>query len=78
MSEAENILQTIRSAIQNFVAPELREIKVRLDSIEKQQEMQFRALLSAIRESKAEAELSTVKMISTLSERVAVLESKQQ
>lgn len=78
MSEAENILQTIRSAIQDFVAPELREIKVRLDSIEKQQEMQFRALLSAIRESKAEAELSTVKMISTLSERVAVLESKQQ
>lgn len=78
MSEAENILQTIRSAIQDFIAPELREIKVRLDSIEKVQEMQFRALLSAIRESKAEAELSTVKMISTLSERVAVLESKQQ
>lgn len=95
MMTEENILQTIRSAIQDFVAPELREIRVRLDSLEKridarfegfddkmdslgkQQEMQFRALMSAIHESKAESELSTLKLISQLSERVAVLESKR-
>lgn len=142
MSEpaAGDLFQTVRTAIQDLVAPELREIKVRLDALEKLQETQcrslqsqnqslyeiqetqyqslqsryqtlrqhqesqyrspqfqyqslrehqdsqykavrdqqdahFQALMAAIHEFKAKSELDTLKMITALSERVAVLEA---
>ena len=86
MSEAENIAQTIRKVIQDLVAPEVRElkaevrglrdeVKVRFDSLEARSDAQFKAIMAAIGQSKAESELSTFKAISALSERVAALEA---
>ena len=82
----ENALQTLQHAIQDVIAPDVRELKVRVASIEKQMETHynslrdqmdtnFRALLSAIGESKAKNELDTYKLISALTERVVALES---
>lgn len=88
MSEplTENIIQTVRSAIQDFVAPSVRELSVRMESLEKRneeqyrsirdnQDSQFRALMSAIGEARAKSDLETFKLISALTERVAALEA---
>ena len=82
----DNVLQTLQHAVQDVIAPDVRELKIRVASIEKQMETQynslrdqqeanFKALLAAIGESKAKNELDTYKLISALTERVAVLES---
>ena len=68
MSESENILQTIKTTVQDFVAPDVRELKLRMTSLEDQVEVQFealkvqsdaqfKALMAAISQSKAESEL---------------------
>ena len=100
---SENLLQTLQQLIQDVIAPDVRELKVRMASLEKQNEVQFQAisqrfdssdarfksldekhdaqfqaLLSAIAESKAQAELSSLRVLSVLSERMAVLESQRQ
>ncbi len=112
---AENILETLQHVIQDVIAPDVRELKVRVASLEKQMDVrfaavneklvamnekmdaqfkafsektdtqfkalsektdaQFRALMAAIGESKAQSELNTMRLLSSLSERVAVLES---
>ena len=91
----DNILETLQHAIQDVIAPDVRELKVRLASLEKQMDVrfaamneklevinekmdaQFKALMAAIGESKAQSELTTFRLLSSLSERVAVLESHQ-
>ena len=84
----DNILETLQHAIQDVIAPDVRELKVRLASLEKQVDMQFaamndkidsqfKAIMAAIGESKAQSELTTFRLLSSLSERVAVLESHQ-
>ena len=132
----ENVLQTLQKLVQDVIAPDVRELKVRVASLEKdldvrfnavdlrfnaidqllnamdqktdqrfnamdqkidqrfnamdqkidqrfnamdqKNELQFQAIMSAISESKAQGELATMRAITALSERVAVLESRQQ
>ena len=82
----DNALQTLQHAIQDVIAPDVRELKVRVASIERQMETQynslrdqqeanFKALMSAIGESKAKNDLETYKLIAALTERVVALES---
>ncbi len=102
MGETENILQTIKSTIQDIVAPDVRElkaqmgalgsrmdtlgermtslenqIKVQFDSFQRQSDAQFRAIMAAIQQSKAESELLLYKQTSALSERVTALEFRR-
>lgn len=101
---ADNVLQTLQHLIQDVIAPDVRELKVRLAALEKQSETQynsletlygslekqsdtqynslrdqqeanFKALMSAIGESKAKQDLDTYKLIAALTERVAALEA---
>ena len=83
---ADNVLQTLQHVIQDVIAPDVRELKVRLAALEKQSETQynslrdqqeanFKALMSAIGESKAKQDLDTYKLIAALTERVAALEA---
>lgn len=85
---AENVLQTLQQLVQDVIAPDVRELKVRLTSLEKQVDVrfdameqktdaQFRAIMAAIAESKAQAELTNMRLIASLSERVAVLEAQR-
>ena len=89
MGETENILQTIKKTVQDIVAPDIRELKVRASSFEdyvkfqfetmqRQSDAQFKALMAAISQSKAESELSTYKQIAAWSERVTALEAHRQ
>ena len=103
MSETENILQTIKTTIQDLVAPDVRELKaqmaalqsrmtslegrmvslesemkVQFDAFQRQSDAQFRAIMAAIQQSRAEMELSTYKQIATLSERMTALEAQRQ
>ncbi len=98
---SDNIVQTLQHLLQDVIAPDVRELKVRVTSLEKQidvrfnavdqrftsidqrfnaldqkMDAQFRALLAAISESKAQADLSSMRLFASLSERVAVLESR--
>ena len=92
---SENVLQTLQQLIQDVIAPDVRELKVRVTSLEKQIDIRFdalegrlkasdqktdahyKAILAAIAESKAQAELTNLRVISALSERVAILESQR-
>jgi hypothetical protein len=49
----------------------------RFETLEKKSDAQFNALLSAISESRAQAELTNMRVIAALSERVAVLEAQR-
>lgn len=82
------MLQTLQQLVQDVIAPDVRELKVRSASLEKQMDVrfdaldqkidaQFKAIMSAIAESKAQAELTSMRVIAALSERVAVLESRR-
>ena len=86
---AENVLQTLQQLVQDVIAPDVRELKVRLSSLEKQMDVrfdasdqksdaQFKAIMAAIAESKAQAELTNLRVVAALSERVAVLEARRQ
>ncbi len=103
MSETENVLQTIKTTVQDIVAPDVRELKVRMLGLEgrmsglegrmsaledqsraqfevsqRQSDVQFKALMAAISQVRAELELSSYKQIAALSERVAALEARRQ
>ena len=110
MSETENILQTIKTTIQDLVAPDVRELKARMTALEsrmgsleariasvegrmgsleseikaqfeafqRQSDAQFRAIMAALQQKRAEVELLTYKQIAALSERVAALEAHRQ
>jgi uncharacterized small protein (DUF1192 family) len=82
----ENIAETVQKAIQDLVAPDVRELKVlvvalqkqidqRFDAQSKDSDAQFRALMATFGEFKAQSELASV---AALSERVAVLEARHQ
>ena len=62
---SENLLQTLQQLVQDVIAPDVRELKVRLASLEKLVEVrfdamdqktdaQFKAIMAAISESKAQ------------------------
>jgi hypothetical protein len=85
----ENIAQTVQKAIQDLVAPDVRELKVlvtalqkqigqRFDAQSKDSDSQFTALMAALGEFKAQSELASVRVIAALSERGAVLEARHQ
>ena len=92
---SENLLQTLQQLVQDVIAPDVRELKVRVSSLEKQMDVrfdavdgrfnaleqkmdaQFDALLAAIGESKAQSELTTMRLIAPLAERIAVLEAQR-
>ncbi len=107
---SENIAQTVQKAIQDLVAPDVRELKTlvtnlqnqlvhvesslqkqidqRFDSqsqktdaqfkaLDQKTDAQFKTLMSALGEFKAQSELTTIRVISQLSERVAVLEARR-
>ena len=103
MGDTENILQTIKTTIQDIVAPDVRElkaqvgalgnrmdtlqgrmayledqIKLQFDTFQRQSDAQFRAIMAAIQQSKAESELLIYEQTSALSERVAALEARRQ
>ena len=98
---SENVLQTLQHLVQDVIAPDVRELKVRLTSLERQIDLRFTtvdvqisaadekaearfqaldarfdALMAAVSESRAQAELTNLRVISALSERVAVLEAR--
>jgi capsule polysaccharide export protein KpsE/RkpR len=102
----DNILQTLQQLIQDVIAPDVRELKVRVSSLEKQMDVrfnavdvrfkaleqkmdtrftaqeqksdaQFKALMAAIGESKAQAEIVTMRLIAPLAERIVVLEAQR-
>lgn len=93
MSEHENILQTVKTIIQDIVAPDVRETKIRVeaqkdqiaglesrmnvrfDAMESRSESQFKAIIAAVGQSKAENELMVLKQLAALTERVAALEA---
>jgi outer membrane murein-binding lipoprotein Lpp len=52
-------------------------VDARFDALDKKSDAQFSALLSAISESRAQAELTNLRVIASLSERVAVLEAQR-
>jgi hypothetical protein len=74
---ADNILETLQRLVQDVIAPDVRELKVRLESIERQNEMQFKAIMSAIAESKAQSEITLLRQVADLRERIAVLETQR-
>jgi hypothetical protein len=96
---SEHVLHALQQLVQDVIAPDVRELKVRVASLEKQMDVrfgaleqktdvrfdaleqkadaQFQALMAAISESKAQAELNTMRLIATLSERGAVLEAQR-
>lgn len=68
-SMSDNVLQTLQQLIQDVIAPDVRELKVRVTSLEKQIDVRldasdqkhdalFKALMAAIAESKVQAELT--------------------
>ncbi len=84
----ENIAQTVQKVIQDLVAPDVRELKTlvlglqkqidqRFDSQRETSEAQFKALMAALGEFKAQSELANMRVIAALSERVAVLEASR-
>jgi capsule polysaccharide export protein KpsE/RkpR len=84
---SDNVLQTLQRLVQDVIAPDVRELKVRMESLskemstrfeamEKQNEAQYKGILAAIAESKAQSELASLTAMGALRERVAVLESK--
>jgi len=115
-SMTDNVLQALQQLVQDVIAPDVRELKVRQVSFERlvderfnsqaksfderfnsltkgmdmrfsaleerftlqgrQSEMQFKTLMSAISESKAQTDLAWVREFSDHRERIAVIESK--
>ncbi len=92
---SENVLQTVQQLVQDVIAPDVRELKVRVASLERQLESlekhmetrfnladqksdaQFQAILSAIAESRAQAELTNMRVIAGPREQAAVLEAQR-
>ena len=69
---ADNVLQTLQPLAPDVIAPEVRELKVRgaalekfvdnrFTSLERQREARFKAIMAAIGESRAQAELATTR-----------------
>lgn len=97
----ENVPQSLQQLIQDVIAPDVREPKVRVSSLEKQMDVrfdavdqrfasvdqrfdameqrmdaQFKAMMAAILDWR-ESNLRTLRVLASLSERVAVLEAQR-
>ncbi len=87
---SDNILQTLQhldviapdvrelkvrvNSLEKLIEVRFNAVDQRFDSFEQKMDARFEALMSAITESRAQTELSNVRLIAALSERVAVLE----
>lgn len=85
---ADNVVDAVRQAIQDFLAPEVRVIKAELHDLRRETEERFeaaekiaalhhQALLAAIGQSRAASENTTPREIAARRERVAVLEARR-
>ena len=110
---ADNALQSVQKLLQDLIAPDVRETKVRVEELEKrmdaqfaslrtesstqfesvqhqfgnvqhqfdsmrpESEAQYRGILAAISEMKANADTISMREVAALRERVAVLEAQQ-
>ncbi len=63
---SDNALQTLRKLIQDVIAPDVRELKVRVEGLEKQIEANTKAILAAIGKSKAQSELASMAAAASL------------
>ena len=54
------------------------QVKVQFEALQRQSDAQFRALMAAIQQSRAESELATYKQFASLSERLSALEAHRQ
>ena len=82
--ELKTLVTNLQSQITHVETSLQKQIDQRFDAQDKKaeaqnqkQEAQFRALMSALGEFKAQSELTTIRVISQLSERVAVLEAQR-
>jgi hypothetical protein len=71
---AENVVESAQRLIQD---ERFDGVERRFKSLQQQIDAQFKAVLSAIGESRAQSELATVRELSELRERVAVLEAQR-
>jgi hypothetical protein len=85
---SDNVLQTLQKLVQDVIAPDVRELKVRLESFQNETQTRFismdrrmdsmeKTILAAIAESHAQSELAGMTAIASLRERIAVLVSKR-
>jgi hypothetical protein len=87
---ADNMIQTILQILEGVVAPSIADIKGqvitidkrlelsdrKLDLMEKEMEVRFKAIMGAIEPTRAQIALEHTKMYAELRERVAVIESQ--
>jgi uncharacterized protein YlxP (DUF503 family) len=71
-------LKANQAALEKQISSLEKHIDVRFDAVDQKSEARFDALLAAISESRAQAELTNMRVIASLSERVAVLEARRQ
>jgi outer membrane murein-binding lipoprotein Lpp len=80
-------IEDIRKALQDFLAPELREMTAKIESLEKRMTLHLDALSASMDAFRAEmrtefallrsnSQLDVARQVAPLSERVAVLEAK--
>jgi hypothetical protein len=70
-------LKVNQVALEKQIAALEKHMDVRFSAADKKSDAQFNALLSAISESRVQAELTNTRVIAALSERVAVLETQR-
>jgi hypothetical protein len=84
---AENAVQSVQSLIQDVLAPDVRELKVRVESLEKRMDERFAAerahndaniqmILGAIKRLELVSENSALRAVADVRERVAILEAR--
>jgi len=85
----ESIAETTQKTLQQLFTPDVRELKVLVIALQERVEqpfdprgensdLQFEARMAALREFTAQSEPASVRVIASLSERVAVLEARHQ
>ena len=70
-------LEKQMAALEKHMDVRFAALDSKFDAMDKKNDAQFKALLSAISESRAQAELTNLRVIASLSERVAVLEAQR-
>ena len=82
-----DVVSGMREALQDFVAPELKALAVKLEAVQKQSEIQHDAMMKTLDAFRAEmrAEFASLRannqvevfrQVSPISERIAVVESR--
>jgi plasmid stability protein len=65
---SENVLQTLQTAIQDVIAPDVRELKVRMGAHEKQSETQFESLREMLRSVLLQQEANSKALLAAIGE----------